>query len=332
MKSKLTIYNLLMLLFSFSFIPVSNGQNYSLYIKNNGLSCNEYSYVDIGDLSISGNKLTVEAVVQTISNGACQSSLHHDVVSKHYDNRDVNYLLRPGYATINTENGYFETKPFTVTNNECHHIAMTYDGMYLRFYFDNLIDSVRATGNLITNPFNTLIGYAAGFNPNWYTQYFGFIDEVRIWNVARTKQQIQDNAFKTIADPTNQAGLLAYYDFQSGYQNKAKNEPYNGVQRGNCLLAPDSVPCVNNDSPASYGNIVMYPNPLNNTGTVQFNIDLTNTKITIYDVYGRKLNIVKEISGDVLKLERHYLSNGLYFVILSQESNTISISKLVVFD
>ncbi|HSH20894.1 MAG TPA: LamG domain-containing protein [Draconibacterium sp.] len=260
MNSKLGFHSLLFILFSFSIISVSNGQNYSLHIKNSEHSCKEYNYFDIGDLSITGDKLTIEAIIRTISNGECQFSPHHDVVSKHYDNTDVNYLLRPGYATINTENGFYQTKPLTVTNNECHHIAMVYDGLFLRFYLDDFMDSVRATGNLITNNYNTLIGYTAGFNPNWYTQYFGYIDEVRFWNVARTKKQIKENAYTSIADPVNHDGLKAYFDFQTGYQNKAGNEIHNGVKKGNCALDVDTASCTVNHSPDKLNKIIMYPN------------------------------------------------------------------------
>lgn len=331
MKSKFAFHNLWVLLFSFSFISVVKGQNNSLQIENKGFSCIDYNYVDIGDLSITGKNLTVEAIIQTSSNGDCHMSPHHDVVSKHYDNRDVNYLLRPGYATINTENGFFQTNPFTVTNNECHHIAMTYDGLYLRFYFDGVVDSVSATGNLITNPLHTLIGYSAGFNPNWFTQYFGLIDEVRIWNVTRTKQQIRDYAYTTITDPHKQSGLIAYYDFQSGYENKAGNVNYNGVQRGNVVLASDSISCVSDNLPVDSNKVIMYPNPLNKYGTIRFNVELTNAGISIYDVLGKKLNIIREISGNEVRIETKYLANGIYYVALKQENNSISIFKLIVY-
>lgn len=76
----------------------------------------------------------------------------------------------------------------------------------------------------------------------------------------------------------------------------------------------------------------MYPNPLNNSGTIRFNIELKNFNVTIYDVCGKKLNIVKEIYDKEVKIERNYLSSGVYFVILSQENNPISISRLIVFD
>ena len=41
------------------------------------------------------------------------------------------------------------------------------------------------------------------------TDFMGKIDEVRMWNVARTQAEIQDNMDKTLAD--NVTGMEAYY-------------------------------------------------------------------------------------------------------------------------
>jgi hypothetical protein len=323
----------MILLFSVSFISISKSQNHSLYINNNGDTC--LNYVDIGNLNITGDKLTVEAIVQIINNGGCPISPHHDVVSKHYDDSDVNYLLRPTFAAINTANGYYETNAIPITENTCHHIAMVYDGSYLRFYSDDLFDSIMATGNLINNPLNTLIGYSAGFNPNWYTQYFGFIDEVRIWNVARTKNQIQDFAFTTLPDPTNQIGLMAYYDFQTGYQNKEGNNSYDGIPSGNCLLVSDSINCVFPvalNTLSQEPKISVYPNPFYSSGVIRFNSIIKKAELKIYDIYGKKIKTINEISGDELKLDRDNLSSGLYFIILTQDNVINATYKLMIMD
>ena len=81
------------------------------------------------------------------------------------------------------------------------------------------------------------------------------IDEVRIWNVARTQQQIQQYMNDTLSNPTTQIGLQAYYTF-SGLKNKQGNTSFDGVLKGtatinetnpNCNFIVDScgvvVPC-----------------------------------------------------------------------------------------
>jgi hypothetical protein len=62
--------------------------------------------------------------------------------------------------------------------------------------------------------------------------YFeGMIDEVRIWNVARTKSQIQSNMDNTLSG--SETGLVAYYKFEEisgGFTvtNKTSNN-YDGI-------------------------------------------------------------------------------------------------------
>ena len=84
-----------------------------------------------------------------------------------------------------------------------HHIATTFDGTNYRLFLDGEeIDNTTAFQGL--TPPNTervtLIG-----SPTAH----GKIDEVRMWNVARTQAQIQANMNKTLVG--NESGLVAYY-------------------------------------------------------------------------------------------------------------------------
>ena len=43
-------------------------------------------------------------------------------------------------------------------------------------------------------------------------RYFeGFIDDVRIWNIPRTKEQIKQNMNQSLANPKNIEGLIGYW-------------------------------------------------------------------------------------------------------------------------
>ena len=55
---------------------------------------------------------------------------------------------------------------------------------------------------------NIKIG-VSNHNTEWKRYFDGIVDEVRIWNVARTQTQIQDNVNKTLVG--NEANLVAYY-------------------------------------------------------------------------------------------------------------------------
>lgn len=106
----------------------------------------------------------------------------------------------------------------TVLSSGWHHIAGTYDGRYCRLYVDgNLVGTDDAGGNYsiqyVGN--STLIGAEVSGGTAPTGGYLnGKMDEVRIWNVARTSSQIQ-SAYKSSLTG-NESGLLAYYDFEDG--------------------------------------------------------------------------------------------------------------------
>jgi gliding motility-associated-like protein len=216
---------------------------------NNWLSLPSYqSYISVGDLDVPGNKITVEAVFNrttTYSNGYNWAG---DLVSKHVDLSDVNYLLRPNNAEITTTNGYFTTPPICeIQLNKTYHVAMVYDGTTLKFYRNGfLMSSVVASGNLIQNNHQTRIGLYDALA--WNTNLIGYINEVRIWNNVRTQSQIQTFMNTSLPSPTTQTGLLAYYQFDN-LLNKQGNNAWNGSTGGtasinatnpNCNLIPDS--------------------------------------------------------------------------------------------
>ena len=72
-----------------------------------------------------------------------------------------------------------------------------------------LLSQTPVSGNLFQNDFPTQIGL---YNAEFYnTNLIGYINEVRIWNVARTQAQIQTYMNTSLPSPATQPGLLAYY-------------------------------------------------------------------------------------------------------------------------
>jgi hypothetical protein len=97
--------------------------------------------------------------------------------------------------------------------HEWHHLAATWDGSYMRVYLDGIIeDSTAVTGPIydmdtemhIGN--NTMCGSGRAFD--------GRIDEVRIWNVARTGPELRDAMYKELSG--SESGLFAYYKLNEG--------------------------------------------------------------------------------------------------------------------
>jgi len=330
MKSKVFI----LFVFTFSFFFSSNlmSQNKGAYFGNTTSSC--LNYVEIGNVSISGNILTVEASFNLLPNNAnCTSTPLHDIISKHYDNTDVNYLLRPDHAEINTTSGFYVTKTVPISADNCHHIAMVYDGTFLRFFLDSsFIDSVAVTGDLITNSLLTKIGYSAGLNPNWFTQFWGYIDEVRIWKVARTESQLREFAFSNLNNVKTHIGLIAYYDFQTGFENIQGNSAYNGHIFGDVQLSNFKSDCIKLVPEKPDGeNILITPNPVTDKLYVKFGDSYTKVKrITLFNVLGQSVYQTVDIKELNVINMANFIA-GVYFVNVSFDNRGDLTEKIVKF-
>lgn len=229
---------------------------------NNWLSTpSQGSYVTVGDLDITGNQITVEANfnrTQALNNGVYYGHL----ISKHSGTSDVNYALLPNGCEITTTNGYKSTFQTCVPQiNKTYHVAMVYDGNTLKFYRNGfLLSSQPCTGNMVNNNWLTTINqYAA--SALFDNQFLGFVNEVRIWNIARTQTEIQTYMNTSLPNPTTQVGLKGYYVFDN-LLNKQGNTAFNGMLNGgatinatntNCTFVADScalVPCPVNTTTA----------------------------------------------------------------------------------
>jgi hypothetical protein len=92
-----------------------------------------------------------------------------------------------------------------------HHVAGTYNGSQFVLYLDgNLVAATARSGSIGTNNEDLLIGN----NPVLNRPFKGDIDEVRVWRVARTQQQIIDDMDRELSG--TEAGLVAYYRLNEG--------------------------------------------------------------------------------------------------------------------
>ncbi|HEY5368453.1 MAG TPA: LamG-like jellyroll fold domain-containing protein, partial [Hanamia sp.] len=229
----------------FIFLLIYRGVGFAQVNCNNWLNTPAVpSFVDIGKLNVTGNQITVEAVINRTTSylPGGQDYTEGDVVSKHDNPTDVNYLLRPNHAYITTTNGFFATPDIADLNlNQTYHIAMVYDGDTLRFYRDGcLMSKIAASGDLYQNNWDTRIGFYQ--DQIWKTNFIGYINEVRIWNVARTQAQIQAYMNSSLPNPTAQPGLLAYYTFDN-LLNKQGNPSWNGTLGGSASINQTNTKC-----------------------------------------------------------------------------------------
>ena len=199
------------------------------------------NFVKIGDLDVAGTQITVEAMIKWNGNPGC-----NDVVSKHTNPFNVNYLLRPLTFELTTyvsgTGGATQfiqmTNPFALVVGQWYHIAGTYNGSFVRYYVDGcLVIELPFNGNMFQNNLQAAVGAQATSQSE---QFFGKLDEVRIWNVCRTETELKANMLD-LPSPGTQAGLLAYYKFDNDFINVQGNAAFDGIAVGNPQFAVETV-------------------------------------------------------------------------------------------
>lgn len=95
--------------------------------------------------------------------------------------------------------------------NEWYHLAMSYDGVTLRLYVNGVEESSQAIANGLEIHTSELY---IGSNQNNTNYWNGQIEEVRVWNIARTANEIRENMHLTLKECS--AGLAAYYQMNDG--------------------------------------------------------------------------------------------------------------------
>jgi gliding motility-associated-like protein len=270
------------------------------------------SMVRVGDLDVIGNQLTIEATFN--STAPPVSGTHGFLVSKHTGPLNCNYFLSPDGCAITTSGGYRPlSDPCPIELNRNYHVAMVYDGVALKFYRNGELKAqTPASGNLTLNNLITTIGQNVPEGAGTVNSFTGYLDEVRIWNAARTQQQIRDNMDKTLLNPVSQTGLLAYYTFEN-LQNKQSNTAWNGTAFGGavpneannkCDITPEGC------SPPSFCDKTLQLPSLGSKVTIG-DLDITGDKLTVEAVFNRTAP----------------LNSGLYYGhLVSKHTNTANVN------
>lgn len=178
-------------------------------------------YIAIDTLTYSGTgytELTVEAWINT------STGTNQDIVS--FDRSEFwrFEIAGSGAGTgqvgfdINTSSGILDFGSVSrVDDGNWHHIAGVFDNGTVSIYIDGILDATTTTGatfgsSLLRYGFLGTGSEASSYNgTSGPTDYFdGKMDEVRIWNIARTQTEL--NSFKDTCLTGNETGLLAYYN------------------------------------------------------------------------------------------------------------------------
>lgn len=333
--------------------------NYALLFDGND------DFVNCGNdssLQIAGNQITLEAWIY--ANQWASEVWQGCVLNKEQNGsgNDNGYMLRTGKnGTLNFNLGSgswneINSAAGAMKTNTWYHIAGTYDGGIMRSYINGI--EVASTPKLFTikNALNIdlLIGESQKNNGRVFD---GMIDEVRIWNVARSQAQLK----RTMNDTLDQrfysspdSGLAAYWRFNEneGQYTTDMSINLNNARLGNSAdtdqndpiwVESGSLVSVNdklNDIPSNYKLSQNYPNPFNNETVFRvFLPDVAKVHAVVFNSNGQ---LVKHIvSGQLPKGEHsmkwdsknqngEYTASGVYFLnVRFTEANGNSFTKVL---
>jgi hypothetical protein len=187
-------------------------------------STNDYiSVTDSSSLDIT-NTITLAAWVkpnfdQTRSNPGSiidKSTNNDNTYRLMYQSSENDYRFRLPGLSANCD-----TLGLTWNSGEWHYIAGTYDGSNMRIYYDGVLQNTCSqTGSISTNNDDLLIGDYSDSAWSWD----GVMDEIRIYNYARTQEQIISDMNAGHPSPGSPIGsALGHWQFDEGYGDTAND-------------------------------------------------------------------------------------------------------------
>lgn len=140
---------------------------------------------------------------------------------------------------LNTNTSFYQFTSSAVVPVGFTHVAATFNGTNAKFFINGsvVLDTVLSTSAILGNNYDLIIGNGAAAG----SAFLGTIDELRLWNVARTEAEIRSNMHTRLANSSS-ANLVGYYRFDEGAGNTFSTDA-----SGNC-------------NAALFGNIAYAPN------------------------------------------------------------------------
>ncbi|NQX96625.1 MAG: PKD domain-containing protein [Flavobacteriales bacterium] len=205
-----------------------------------------------------------------------------------------------------------------VDDGNWHHVAGVFDNGTVTIYIDGVVDVTTTTGSTYgTN--TTRFGFvgigseASAFNgstgPN--SEYNGEMDEFRIWNVARTQNEIRSGMCAHI--PGNETGLQVYYKFDELSGSTINDYNTSSIANGSMINFAGSAH-IGSDVPLGDLSSYTYTNSwsgqtINLSSCDGDNVDLSNISGTPSGVHLYFVNNDPSIVTGIL----NYNSNNHYY-------------------
>ncbi len=321
---------------------ISTGDVFSQYSSGNALYFDgEDDYVRISDndnLDIAGN-LTISAWVY----------------GNNYEEEDLFVHKINAYGISIRSGGKFAlllshnpsgtvweefTSDFVPSPQTWYHFTATYDSsaQEVKLYVNGDLQNTLSYGDPIAASTGALQigGYSGG------QHHFGKIDEVRIWNVTRSREQILSTFSDTLDShyySNSDSGLVGYWRFDEGIPGGDNSSvttlpdlTYNGLDGTlyNFALTGDTSNWVASGAPISdihdlqlhYPTICQlaqnYPNPFNPITVISWQLPVSSrVDLFIYNILGQKVSTLlsekKDAGKHSIEWDASDFSSGIYF-------------------
>ena len=162
-----------------------------------------------------------------------QMGLHNGLFTAAYFHDSANYVGDGGAYTFTGGN---------VADGNWHHVAFTVDNTGGTLYVDGISGSHLAWHGT-SGPCSAAQNVTLGALSDGSSLFAGHVDEVRLWNTARTPAQIQVNMRATQKE--NETALIAYYRLDEGHGTAitdATANHFDGTLTGSALWLNSSAP------------------------------------------------------------------------------------------
>ena len=198
-----------------------------------GFSQNNYSlsfdgygdYVDLGNNALFdfqyGDSFTISMWIYSSGLGGDKG-----LISKMADNGPVQYEVITAGTSIRYGTGNQFLFGGQLEAGNWYHLIVTSDGSAKNIYINNQLIESGTFESMTSNGDNLYIGaHQPLAMPGW--SWSGFIDEVSIWNVAFTQNDIDSYATNSLSG--NENGLVCYYKFNEGSGSTLIDDGPNGI-------------------------------------------------------------------------------------------------------
>jgi hypothetical protein len=221
----------------------------------------------------------------------------------------------------------------TLTPGVCYHLAGTYDGNFMRIYVNGVLEDTDDIGPITIAQGDGPLAFAQ-LGSVFAEHFDGQISEVRIWNTARTADDICTYVNDTLpasiySDPTS--GLVGYWRLDEGDGNMALDLSVyqaHGLHEGDPQYAEScqSSSCPPLEIEEHAAEIFIAPNPVSDQ--VYISSEERIEVIYLTELDGRTIHY-EAIGAYYSKLDVGHFVPGVYMVHFITDSG-VSAQRLVI--